>query len=132
MFFPKLSPPPGANQYGPYVNRPYNQPPPQAAPGQAPTPPGAPNAVGQPPPTGPAAGPPTGAYPPPGAPAQQEYYRPPDQVRTEQLYLFFIFNFYEIFFIIFINKLFYLFHFAESSTQTTSRFCQRLTAISRL
>lgn len=74
--FLKCSPPPGANQYGPYGNRSYSQPPPGSS--QTSAPPG--SAVGG------TAGPPTGGpqtpgggYPP-GAPTQQDYYRPPDQV----------------------------------------------------
>lgn len=73
----KNRPPSGSNQYGPYGNRPYSQPPPGGS--QTPTPPGAPTAAGGPPQSGPPA-PGSSPYPPPGGPGQQDYYRPPDQV----------------------------------------------------
>lgn len=85
LIFPFLpfSPPPGANQYGPYGNRSYGQPPPGSS--QTPTPPGSAVVGTAGSPTG---GPqaPGGGYPP-VAPTQQDYYRPPDQVSYKVFFL---------------------------------------------
>lgn len=76
LFFYFPSPPAGANQYGPYGNRPYSQ-----APPGGPQPP-AQAVTGGPPASGAPVAPPNSGYVP-STPNQQDYYRPPDQVILE-------------------------------------------------
>lgn len=79
LFF---SPPSGANQYGPYGNRPYSQPPPPAG-SQSSIPTVAPNSAVTGGSGGNASGAPGAGPYPPGGPGQQDYYRPPEQVRVK-------------------------------------------------